>query len=276
VLLAFLAHSLKGQGPHLKILEDHIMKKFIVTLAICIGVLGVRASYLPSNLSLRMWDNSVISVVLDGQVYDQYNSSYTFSNLSGGSHFLKVYRYVTHGYGAANNFPKMVFNGYIVINGGRSISSMISADCHFIILSEYALNPGGGNHYGHDGHHGGPHNYNNNGYYNDDNYNGGYTSYNYGPSCMSDYDFSDLKAVVANTTFDDTKLSICKQAVSTNNVSSEQVYELMTLMTFESNKLELAKFAYNHVIDKSRYYIVNNAFTFSSSIDELNRYISTY
>lgn len=271
-----MAHSLKGQGPHLKFLEDHIMKKFIITLAICIGVLGVRASYLPSNLSLRMWDNSVISVVLDGQVYDQYNSSYTFSNLSGGSHFLKVYRYVTNGYGASNNFPKMVFNGYITVNAGRSITSMITADCHYIVLSEFALYPGNGNHYGNGNgnHHGGHHNYNNNG--NNNNYNGGYASYNYGPSCMSDYDFANLKSVVANTTFDDTKLSICRQAVSANNVSSNQVYELMCLLTFESSKLELAKFAYNHVIDKSRYYIVNNAFTFSSSIDELNRYISAY
>jgi hypothetical protein len=252
------------------------MKKFIITFAICIGVLSVNASYLASTLTLRMWDNSILSVNLDGQVFDQYNTTYTFSNVSGGNHYLKVYRYYTNNYGVVSSYPKMVFNGYISISPGKSINAMITADCRFMVLSELNLAGAAGNYYGNSPHHGNPHNYANNGYDDDHNINGGYASYNYGPSCMSDYDFMSLKAVVANTTFDDTKLSICKQAVSTNSVSSNQVCELMGLLTFESSRLELAKYAYNSVIDKSRYYIVNNAFTFSSSIDELNRYISTY
>ncbi len=252
------------------------MKKFIITLVICIGVLGVRASYLPSSLTLRMWDNSIISVVLDGQVYDQYNTSYTFANVAGGSHSLKVYRYYTGHNGVVSGFPKMVFNGYINVAGGKSVSSMITADCRYIVLSEYSMVPDNGNHYG-NGHHGGPHNYS--GPHN--NYNEPYNypncpSPNYGPTCMSEYDFAALKSVVANTSFDDSKLSICKQAIAANNVTTNQVCELMRLLTFESGKLELAKFAYSYVIDKNRYYLVNNEFTFSSSIDDLNRYISSY
>ena len=61
-----------------------------------------------------------------------------------------------------------------------------------------------------------------------------------------------------------------------SHVSSEQVFELMELLTFDSYRLELAKFAYRFTVDKGAYFIVNNAFTFSSNISALNRYILSY
>jgi len=255
-------------------MEDLNMKKLIFTLAICFGILSARASFLPSSLTLRMWDYSLMSVVFDGQVYDQTNTSFTISNVSGGSHFLKVYRYFTNSHGMVNSFPKMVFSGYISLSPGKSITGMISGDCHFVVLSEYSIAPTG-YHHG-NGHHGNPHHGNNSG----NNYSGysnnNYNDYNSGFEGMSNYDFMNLKSLVASTSFDDTKLAICKQAVSANSVTSSQVSELMMLLTFESGKLDLAKFAYGNVVDKSRFYLVNNAFTFSSSIDELNRYIQSY
>jgi hypothetical protein len=251
------------------------MKKLMITIAVCIGVLSARAGYLPSELTIRMYDYSVISVIFDDQVFDQFNTTYTVSNISAGTHYLKVLRYRTDQFGNTYNFPKMVFSGYITIGAGKVISSMIGLDNRFTVLSEVAVMPVynnyNNNYSGHynphnNGHDHGNHygNYNNNNNYN-------YSSY---PVCMNDYDFMELKTMVGNTTFDDTKLTICKQAINANNVTSNQVYELMTLITFESNKLELAKFAYGHVIDKNRFYVVNNAFTFSSSIDELSDFIS--
>jgi len=54
------------------------------------------------------------------------------------------------------------------------------------------------------------------------------------------------------------------------------VKELVGLFTFESSKLEIAKAAYGRTIDKNNFYQVNDAFTFSSSVDELSEYINTY
>jgi hypothetical protein len=57
-------------------------------------------------------------------------------------------------------------------------------------------------------------------------------------------------------------------------MSAVQVRELMEAFTFESTRVEFAKFAYPMVTDKERFYIVYDAFTFSSSIDELDDFIA--
>lgn len=240
------------------------MKKLMFTLAVCIGVLSARASYLPSELTIRMWDYSIISVVFDGQVYDHYNTAYTISGINGGRHYMKVNRYFTTPNGGVSSFPKMVFSGYITIRPGLSVDAMIDHNSRLVILSETSLTPA--NPYNNP-YHNNPHDNYYTPYYND-----GYASY----SGMNHYDFNELKAIVSNTSFDNTRLTICKQAISSNRISSSQVFELMTLLTFESNKLDLAKYAWFYVTDINRYYLVNNAFTFSSSIDELNRFISSH
>ncbi|MCF8372573.1 MAG: DUF4476 domain-containing protein [Bacteroidales bacterium] len=56
-------------------------------------------------------------------------------------------------------------------------------------------------------------------------------------------------------------------------MSSEQVLELLQMLSFDSYRLDLAKYAYIYTVDKHNYYIVNNAFTFSSNITALNQYI---
>ena len=55
-----------------------------------------------------------------------------------------------------------------------------------------------------------------------------------------------------------------------------QVKELLMLFTFEESKLDIAKYAYNHTYDIGNYYKLNDAFTFESSTDELNKYINSH
>ena len=45
-------------------------------------------------------------------------------------------------------------------------------------------------------------------------------------------------------------------------------------MSFEDTRLELAKAAYYKTVDTENYFIVNKEFWFSSSVDELSRYLS--
>jgi hypothetical protein len=90
---------------------------------------------------------------------------------------------------------------------------------------------------------------------------------------MGDYEFETLKSTVKRSSFDSSKLEIAKTALMSNRVSSSQALELVKLFSFDSSKLEIAKFAYPRTIDKVNYFIVNNAFTFSSTADELNRFI---
>jgi hypothetical protein len=51
------------------------------------------------------------------------------------------------------------------------------------------------------------------------------------------------------------------------------VIQMMRLLSFEGSRLDLVKFAYQHVIDPQQFYQVNDAFRFDYSIRELDRYI---
>ena len=47
----------------------------------------------------------------------------------------------------------------------------------------------------------------------------------------------------------------------------------MMAFDFEDTKLQFAKYAYGHTYDINNFYMVNDAFEFESSIEELNRAI---
>ena len=86
-------------------------------------------------------------------------------------------------------------------------------------------------------------------------------------------EFGNIAAAVCNRPFDSDKLLIAKQAIGCKMVSAGQVGRLMGHLTFESTKLDFAKWAYRHCWDRQNYYLVNDAFTFSSSIRELDNFI---
>ena len=112
-------------------------------------------------------------------------------------------------------------------------------------------------------------------------YNGGYNNYfqSDNPDCrffMSDQDFSDLKRMINNTPYSSTKMTIAKQACMATCISAEQVREICRLFSFDSDRLTFAKFAFDHCYDRRNYFKVNEVFTFTSSVNELNRYISQH
>jgi hypothetical protein len=96
------------------------------------------------------------------------------------------------------------------------------------------------------------------------------------PYPMSVGDFESAKASVKSKSFDDSKLTLAKQIIGSNCMLCSQIKELMLLITFEATRLDLAKFAWHYNLDKGNYYKLNDAFTFESSIDELNKYTQTH
>ena len=91
---------------------------------------------------------------------------------------------------------------------------------------------------------------------------------------MKKSNFESARATISNESFDETRLSTAKSIISTNCLTAEQVLELCKLFSFEGSKLDFAKCAYGRTVDQNNYFKVVNAFTFSSSKDELNKYIS--
>jgi hypothetical protein len=90
---------------------------------------------------------------------------------------------------------------------------------------------------------------------------------------VSEKEFESIKKSISSKSFEDSKLTLAKQICDSKCLKSTQVRDIMKLFSFEATKLEFAKYAYNKVLDKENYYVVNDAFQFESSIEELNESI---
>lgn len=101
----------------------------------------------------------------------------------------------------------------------------------------------------------------------------GYSGPNNCPWPMSKPDFESAKNSIKAKTFEDSKLTMAKQILGSNCLLSSQVKEIMLAFTFEDTRLDLAKLAWGKTFDPGNYYKLNDAFTFESSIDDLNKYI---
>jgi hypothetical protein len=212
-----------------------------------------------SELHLRLHDNAFFTVVIGNQEYSQLRNHYIIGGLKPGRHFMQVVRYNVYynGYGQSFHQPVVVFSGHINIKGRSRIFAMIDNRGRYRVTETHAMH-----------HQGNPH------------YQSGYQApgygygYGYMAPVMNHQAFAMLKNTMRSTSFDSSRLQIAEQAIAASNVTSAQVYELMGLLTFESNRLKLAQFAYAYTVDKQNYFMVNRAFTFNSSITKLNSYIA--
>jgi hypothetical protein len=92
---------------------------------------------------------------------------------------------------------------------------------------------------------------------------------------MSQSSFESAKGSISKQGFDEDKLKVAKQATKANCLNCEQIKQVMELFGFEESKLEYAKFAYDYCVDKGNYFTLNDSFSFSSSVDELNEFLET-
>tara|TARA_R110000850_G_scaffold274786_2_gene412814 strand:- start:49494 stop:50141 length:648 start_codon:yes stop_codon:yes gene_type:complete len=87
--------------------------------------------------------------------------------------------------------------------------------------------------------------------------------------------FFQLKSSVKNESFDSGKIELLETTIKHHNFNSYQIKELMTLLTFDSGRLEFAKAAYTRVVDPENYFLVREALSYSSSKSELTDYINS-
>ena len=93
------------------------------------------------------------------------------------------------------------------------------------------------------------------------------------PYAMSPRDYEEVCQLISKESFDSSKLTVAEQVVSANPVTANQILGICKLFSFESNKLSFAKFAYTYCVDKNKYYLLNEAFSYESSKRELNEFI---
>lgn len=73
--------------------------------------------------------------------------------------------------------------------------------------------------------------------------------------------------------FDNQRLDFAKSTLKNNWFTSAQVLQMLETFSFENNKVELAKVAWHKTSDKGNYFVVYDAFTFSSSEKAVQDYI---
>ena len=97
---------------------------------------------------------------------------------------------------------------------------------------------------------------------------------NYGTHrVMHPQQFNQLKRAVRNESFDKNKLRLIEVTARNNNFTSQQLAQLMNLMSFDTYKLTLAKRAYVDIVDPQNYFLVRNQLTFNSYKRQLDEFI---
>jgi hypothetical protein len=92
-------------------------------------------------------------------------------------------------------------------------------------------------------------------------------------TAMATSDFNSAKSSIKNQSFTDGQMKVAKQILRSNCLNVNQIIEVMGIFSYEESKLEFAKAAYPKCVDKGSYFRVNDAFTFSGSVDELNEFL---
>ncbi|MBF9253175.1 DUF4476 domain-containing protein [Pontibacter sp. 172403-2] len=89
---------------------------------------------------------------------------------------------------------------------------------------------------------------------------------------MSSREVDRLLQTMDSRDFENTKLSIARDAVSSGSIRAEDLKRLLQQFDYESMQVEFAKFAYEYVCDKEHFYYIYDLFRYDSSVQELERY----
>lgn len=92
---------------------------------------------------------------------------------------------------------------------------------------------------------------------------------------MASQGFAGAKKSISSKSFADDKMTTALQVLKGNCMSSSQIVEVIGLFSFEDDKLSFAKAAYDRCSDPENYWKVNDAFTFSDSIEQLDEYLQS-
>ncbi len=208
-----------------------------------------------SRLSISSVATSTqIKVEVDGRKFTMKNNSITLGYLSDGFHQVKIYREKKR---TGNSFERreVLYSGQVKLKRGFHMDITVSRFGK-VMMDERRIDMDDEWYNDEDD------------YYNSDD--GGWSNNN---NAMSSRDFHNVKEQIRKEWFENNRLISVKTIIDKNQFSTQQVKELMLLFTFENNRLEVAKYAYCKTVDPRNYYQLNDALTFSSSKEELARFL---
>ena len=93
-------------------------------------------------------------------------------------------------------------------------------------------------------------------------------------SAMSESAFATLYDNVNNEAFADDKLSVIRSASKRNNFTVAQVKRILSLFSFENDKIKCVEIMYPKVVDKENAHQILSSFTYSSDKEEVEKIIN--
>jgi hypothetical protein len=117
-------------------------------------------------------------------------------------------------------------------------------------------------------------NNNNNGSWNNGNNGAGDNYWGMPNQAMMNTNFEAFKRTVENAKFDSGKMDLIRAQMKDAWITAQQLRDLVSLFSFESSKLDMAKFGANHVVDRQNLFSIYDVFSFESSKSEFATFIS--
>ena len=90
---------------------------------------------------------------------------------------------------------------------------------------------------------------------------------------MSNEEFGQFYRSYAGKSFDKDKMETFYVAQKGMNFTTQQIVQMVKALSFDDNRLELAKTAYDNCVDRENYYKVVDAMTYGSTKEKLRDYI---
>ena len=215
------------------------------------------------KLSISTIINEPVKVLIDGNCYNSNASDdvIMINDIRAGYHSVKIYRQKKYRHNN-NNDGQFSRNAQLIYEGNLYVKPQYHVDVVInrfgkAFVDERQMDAG---------------------YYdeNDEGHGGWDNNSNNSMQPMNSRVFEQFKQVTRNESFDNTRLVTAKQTIAANYLSSAQVKEIVELFSFENSKLDIAKYSYKYTVDKNNYFILNDAFAYSSSKEELARFIQEY
>jgi hypothetical protein len=243
------------------------MKKVftISALAFIISFVSVRVMAFNSSLQISSMCSQFITVQIGNTFYSNPTAMFQLNTLAPGTYNVQVYRWQR---AMGNQFP--LYSGLIQVGSNEVVQTVITApglvqiNRQVLVPQCNLVNPvyqpyQGNYHYSYQNFFG----------MND------FQNYQYNGFIPMDMNtLSALKLSISRASFESTRMDIARQVLAQQYLTSAQLREILQLFTFESSKVELAKFAYPRVIDRQNIFIIYDVFTFNSSISELSRFFN--
>lgn len=277
-------------------------------LILALSVFAIAAQARGSELQISLWNNQDFEIELDNERF-YADCDFVATNLRPGKHRVRISQRESNYYGNGG-FVRILFNGFVNVPHDSKVIAQVRANKRLRILQTISLRPQGncgGGYYGPNGGFGtiydqptgwdqptgcacgggcapgmcqgpttscGPDC-------------GGCsmqgcpamtpgacgTTGGYGSNFLSTYEVDMLISDLECAWFDSDRVRLVKQRLRHKQLSSYHVKRILHQIDFESNRVELAKFAYDRVNDPQNFCLIHDVFDFQSSINEVHSYI---